>query len=211
MKYTDKWEDLTSKMGYWVDMSDPYITYDNKYIESVWWLLQNLSKKDLLYKGFTIQPYSPAAGTGLSSHELNQPGCYRDVKDRTATVQFAISNQQSVTLKLNLSIANCPLYILAWTTTPWTLPSNTALAVGKDIDYVFVESFNPFSGTPQTVILAKELLNKYFSEKHTDLKFEDYKPGDKNIPFKITGHCKGSDLAGISYEQLLPFEIELSI
>ncbi len=205
MKYTDKWEALTAQMGYWVDMSDPYITYDNKYIESVWWLLQNLSKKDLLYKGFTIQPYSPAAGTGLSSHELNQPGCYRDVKDRTATVQFAISNQQSAILKLNLPFANCPLYILAWTTTPWTLPSNTALAVGKDIDYVFVESFNPFSGNLQTVILAKDLLNKYFSEKHTDLKFEDYKTGDKNIPFKIVGHCKGSDLAGISYEQLLPF------
>jgi len=205
MKYTDKWEALTAQMGYWVDMSDPYITYDNKYIESVWWLLQNLSKKDLLYKGFTIQPYSPAAGTGLSSHELNQPGCYRDVKDRTATVQFAISNQQSAILKLNLPIANCPLYILAWTTTPWTLPSNTALAVGKDIEYVFVESFNPFSGKPQSIILAKDLVNKYFSEKHTDLKFEDYKPGDKNIPFKIVGHCKGSDLAGISYEQLLPF------
>jgi isoleucyl-tRNA synthetase len=205
MKYTDKWEALTAQMGYWVDMRDPYITYDNKYIESVWWLLQNLSKKDLLYKGFTIQPYSPAAGTGLSSHELNQPGCYRDVKDRTATVQFAISNQQSAILKLNLPIANCPLYILAWTTTPWTLPSNTALAVGKDIEYVFVESFNPFSGKPQSIILAKDLVNKYFSEKHTDLKFEDYKPGDKNIPFKIVGHCKGSDLAGISYEQLLPF------
>ena len=197
MKYTDKWEDVTAKMGYWVDMKDPYITYDNKYIESVWWLLQNLSKKDLLYKGFTIQPYSPAAGTGLSSHELNQPGCYRDVKDRTATVQFKVKDSKFK--------VNGDLYILAWTTTPWTLPSNTALAVGKDIDYVFVESFNPFTGTLQTVVLAKDLVNKYFSEKHTDLKFEDYKPGDKNIPFKIVNHCKGSDLAGISYEQLLPF------
>jgi isoleucyl-tRNA synthetase len=204
MKYTDKWEALTAQMGYWVDMSDPYITYDNKYIESVWCLLQNLSKKDLLYKGFTIQPYSPAAGTGLSSHELNQPGCYRDVKDRTATVQFKILNDK---LEINNSTFNIqhPTFILAWTTTPWTLPSNTALAVGKDIDYVLVKSFNPFSGTPQTVILAKDLVNKYFSEKHTDLKFEDYKPGDKNIPFKIVGHCKGADLAGISYEQLLPF------
>ena len=165
MKYTDRWENLTNTMGYWVDMTDPYITYDNKYIESVWWLLQNLSKKDLLYKGFTIQPYSPAAGTGLSSHELNQPGCYKDVKDRTATVQFAISKEQSVQFKL--PIANCPFYILAWTTTPWTLPSNTALAVGKDIDYVFVESFNPFTGAPQVVVLAKDLVNKYFSEKHT--------------------------------------------
>jgi isoleucyl-tRNA synthetase len=206
MKYTDKWEEVTEKMGYWVDMSDPYITYDNKYIESVWWLLQNLSKKDLLYKGFTIQPYSPAAGTGLSSHELNQPGCYRDVKDRTAVVQFKliadskfqIPNLQSVNLQSEI-------YFLAWTTTPWTLPSNTALAVGKDIDYVFVKSFNPFSGAPQTVILAKELVHKFFSEKHTDLPFENYKAGDKEIPFKITGHCKGSDLAGISYEQLLPF------
>ncbi len=197
MRYTDKWEDVTAKMGYWVDMTDPYITYDNKYIESVWWLLQNMNNKGLLYKGFTIQPYSPAAGTGLSSHELNQPGCYRDVKDRTATVQFKVNDSKFNT--------KGDLYILAWTTTPWTLPSNTALAVGKDIDYVFVESFNPFSGALQTVLLAKDLVNKYFSEKHTDLKFEDYKPGDKNIPFKIVNHCKGSDLAGISYEQLLPF------
>lgn len=207
MKYTDKWEEVTSKMGYWVDMKDPYITYDNKYIESVWWLLQNLSKKDLLYKGFTIQPYSPAAGTGLSSHELNQPGCYRDVKDRTATVQFKIVDFRSTNEQLNSDILNLKsdIFILAWTTTPWTLPSNTALAVGKDIDYVFVETFNPFTGTLQTVVLAKDLLNKYFSEKNSDLKFEDYKPGDKNIPFKIVNHCKGFDLAGISYEQLLPF------
>jgi isoleucyl-tRNA synthetase len=204
MKYTDKWEEVTGKMGYWVDMTDPYITYDNKYIESVWWLLQNMYNKNLLYKGFTIQPYSPAAGTGLSSHELNQPGCYRDVKDRTATVQFKIKTEELKTTHSTFKIQH-PTFILAWTTTPWTLPSNTALAVGKDIDYVFVESFNPFSGTPQTVVLAKDLLNKYFSEKHTDLKFEDYKPGDKNIPFKIVGHCKGSELAGISYEQLLPF------
>jgi isoleucyl-tRNA synthetase len=208
MKYTDKWEDVTAKMGYWVDMNDPYITYDNKYIESVWWLLQNMNNKGLLYKGFTIQPYSPAAGTGLSSHELNQPGCYRDVKDRTATVQFKVGRQQLTELKTTLPTLHLHtdhLFFLAWTTTPWTLPSNTALAVGKDIEYVFVESFNPFSGHPQTVILAKDLLNKYFSEKHTDLKFEDYKAGDKNIPFKIVGHAKGSELAGISYEQLLPF------
>jgi isoleucyl-tRNA synthetase len=201
MKYTDVWENLTDIMGYWVDMSDPYVTYDNKYIESVWWLLQNLSKKDLLYKGFTIQPYSPAAGTGLSSHELNQPGCYKDVKDRTATVQFKLKD----TSKLKIQILSGDVFIMAWTTTPWTLPSNTALAVGKDIDYVFVESFNPFSGLQQTFVLAKDLVNKYFSEKHTDLKFEDYKVGDKNIPFKIVGHCKGSDLAGLQYEQLLPF------
>ncbi len=204
MKYTDKWEDVTAKMGYWVDMKDPYITYDNKYIESVWWLLQNLNNKNLLYKGFTIQPYSPAAGTGLSSHELNQPGCYRDVKDRTATVQFRLTSNEFRIPNSEIVIRNSTFF-LAWTTTPWTLPSNTALAVGKDIDYVFVESFNPFSGAPQTVVLAKDLVNKYFSEKHTDLKFEDYKVGDKNIPFKIVNHCKGSDLEGISYEQLLPF------
>lgn len=205
MKYTDKWEDVTARMGYWVDLSDPYITYDNKYIESVWWLLQNLAKKDLLYKGFTIQPYSPAAGTGLSSAELNQPGCYRDVKDRTATVQFKVSGGQKTVADLHLHNTGEELYFLAWTTTPWTLPSNTALAVGKDIDYVMVESFNPFTGKQQTVILAKDLVGKYFSEKHTDLKFEDYKPGDKNIPFKIVGHAKGSQLEGIHYEQLLPF------
>ncbi|WP_317898693.1 isoleucine--tRNA ligase [Aurantibacillus circumpalustris] len=204
MKYTDKWEEVTAKMGYWVDMSDPYITYDNKYIESVWWLLQNLSRKDLLYKGFTIQPYSPAAGTGLSSHELNQPGCYRDVKDRTAVVQFKVDVRVNPVL-LSDNIGADEVFFLAWTTTPWTLPSNTALAVGKDIDYVFVKSFNPFSGELQTVILAKELVNKYFSEKHTDLSFENYKVGDKEIPFKIVGHCKGSDLEGVSYEQLLPF------
>lgn len=204
MKYTDKWENITSQMGYWVDMSDPYITYDNKYIESVWWLLQNLSKKDLLYKGFTIQPYSPAAGTGLSSHELNQPGCYRDVKDRTATVQFKIADSKLQIPNLQLDNLQSAIYFLAWTTTPWTLPSNTALAVGKDIEYVFVETFNPFDGALQTVVLAKDLLSKYFPEKNAELKFEDYKVGDKNIPFKTVGKCKGSDLAGIQYEQLLP-------
>ena len=206
MKYTDKWEELTGKMGYWVDMTDPYITYDNKYIESVWWLLNNLYKKEMLYKGFTIQPYSPAAGTGLSSHELNQPGCYRDVKDRTATVMFRMIDSKLLKNKDSQLVPIENAYFLAWTTTPWTLPSNTALAVGKDIEYVFVNSFNPFSGKSQTFILAKDLLNKYFSEKHTDLKFEDYKSGDKNIPFKIIGHCKGSELAGTTYEQLLPFE-----
>lgn len=204
MKYTDKWEELTAKMGYWVDMSDPYITYDNKYIESVWWLLQNLSKKELLYKGYTIQPYSPAAGTGLSSHELNQPGCYRDVKDRTAVVQFKVLNDK---LEMNGSVFNTgqSTYILAWTTTPWTLPSNTALAVGKEIDYVLVKTVNPFTGSLQTVILAKDLVHKYFSEKHANVSFEEYKAGDKEIPFEIAGQCKGADLEGLSYEQLLPF------
>jgi len=140
MKYTDKWEDVTAQMGYWVDMKDPYITYDNRYIESVWWLLQNLYKKDLLYKGYTIQPYSPAAGTGLSSHELNQPGCYRDVKDRTAVAMFKIKNNEELKIK-NLK---GEVFFLAWTTTPWTLPSNTALAVGKDIEYAAVKTFHPF-------------------------------------------------------------------
>lgn len=208
MKYTDKWEELTAKMGYWVDMSDPYITYDNKYIESVWWLLQNLYKKNLLYKGYTIQPYSPAAGTGLSSHELNQPGCYRDVKDRTATVQFKIRKKEFEKHAVLNQFKNneTDFYFLAWTTTPWTLPSNTALAVGKDIDYVFVNSFNPFTGNSQVVVLAKDLLNKYFSEKNAELNLADYKAGDKNIPFKVISQCKGSELAGIHYDQLLPFQ-----
>jgi isoleucyl-tRNA synthetase len=203
MKYTDKWEDLTSQMGYWVDMKDPYITYDNKYIESVWWLLKNMYSKNLLYKGYTIQPYSPAAGTGLSSAELNQPGCYRDVKDRTAVAQFKVVPGQK--MPEGLKLPNTDLYFLAWTTTPWTLPSNTALAVGKDIVYVAVETFNPFTHKHQTVILAQELLAKYFSEKHTDLPFNEYKPGDKNIPFRIVGHATGAQLEGIHYEQLLPF------
>jgi isoleucyl-tRNA synthetase len=211
MKYTDKWEEVTAQMGYWVDMSDPYITYDNKYIESVWWLLNNLHTKNLLYKGYTIQPYSPAAGTGLSSHELNQPGCYKDVKDRTATVMFKIKEDSKLQIA-NLQSENLQsaIYFLAWTTTPWTLPSNTALAVGKDIDYVAVKTFHPHPAKGKeldeiVLILAKNLVNKYFSEKHTDLKFEDYKAGDKNIPFKIVAHYKGSQLEGTAYNQLLPF------
>ena len=203
MKYTDIWNDLTEKMGYWVDMDHPYITYENKYIESVWWLLNNLYSKDLLYKGFTIQPYSPAAGTGLSSHELNQPGCYRDVKDRTAVAMFKVADVSNSILQ-NLNVAE-PIYFLAWTTTPWTLPSNTALAVGKNIDYVAVKTFSPFTFESITVVLAKELLNKHFSEKNAELKLEDYKAGDKNIPYKVLASYKGSDLAGVSYEQLLPF------
>jgi isoleucyl-tRNA synthetase len=204
MKYTDKWEELTEIMGYWVDMTDPYVTYDNKYIESVWWLLKNLYSKNLIYKGYTIQPYSPAAGTGLSTHELNQPGCYRDVKDRTATVMFRIKNDELRIVKSEIVIHNST-FVLAWTTTPWTLPSNTALAVGKDIEYVFINSLNPFSGYAETYILAKVLASKYFPEKNAELNFDDYKHGDKNIPFKIVGHCKGADLASIEYEQLLPF------
>lgn len=202
MKYTDKWEDLTKKMGYWVDMKQPYITYDNKYIESVWWLLNNLYGKGMLYKGFTIQPYSPAAGTGLSSHELNQPGCYRDVKDRTAVAMFKIKQGQN---SLSFREGWGEVSFLAWTTTPWTLPSNTALAVGKGVVYVAVKTFNPFTHKAVTVILAKELMSKYFSEKNAELKFEDYKEGDKNIPFKVLNEFTGAELEGIQYEQLLPF------
>lgn len=209
MKYTDKWEEVTAQMGYWVDMSDPYITYDNKYIESVWYLLKDLYNKNLLYKGYTIQPFSPAAGTGLSSAELNQPGCYKNVKDRTATVQFKIKDFRGKKfnneLESKFQNLTSDFYLLAWTTTPWTLPSNTALAVGKNIDYVLVETFNPFTGLIQIVILAKELVNKYFPEKNAELNFNDFKIGDKNIPFRIISTVKGSDLEGIQYEQLLPF------
>lgn len=227
MKYTDKWEELTAKMGYWVNMNDPYITYDNKYIESVWWLLQNLYKKNLLYKGYTIQPYSPAAGTGLSSHELNQPGCYRDVKDRTATVMFKVrKGNKWEKLLSEKGIANDAftddVFFLAWTTTPWTLPSNTALAVGKEIQYVFAKTRHPFNTDKLiTVILASDLLLKYFPSP-TEIKLSDYKPGDKKIGYElITWKSKdgfvdkdtpltlsevlGSDLAGIHYDQLLPF------
>ncbi|MBS1634913.1 MAG: isoleucine--tRNA ligase [Bacteroidetes bacterium] len=204
MKYTDKWSDITKKMGYWVDMENPYITYDNKYIESVWWLLNNLYTKDLLYKGFTIQPYSPAAGTGLSSHELNQPGCYRDVKDRTAVAMFKIADASALLEK------GAEAFFMAWTTTPWTLPSNTALAVGKDIEYVAVKTFHPHPVKgkelePVVVILAKDLLDKYFPSKSAELKFEDYKAGDKAIPFQVIKSYKGSELAGTVYNQLLPF------
>lgn len=198
MKYTDKWEELTRIMGYWVDMTNPYITYDNKYIESVWWLLAQLFEKGLLYKGYTIQPFSPAAGTGLSSHELNQPGCYRNVKDTSAVAMFE--------LKESLPEADGnKVFVLAWTTTPWTLPSNTALAVGKKIEYRLVKTINQYSHEINYVVLAKELLGKYFPEKNADLKFEDYKPGDKNIPFQIICGLTGSDLEGKYYHQLLPF------
>ncbi len=209
MKYTDKWEELTRIMGYWVDMQHPYVTYENTYIESVWWLLQNLYKKDLLYKGYSIQPYSPAAGTGLSSHELNQPGCYKAVKDRTATAMFKlISTLAPLSTGEGLGVrSGGNVFVLAWTTTPWTLPSNTALAVGEKITYVGVKTFNPFSHQLISVILAKDLVGKYFSEKNAALKFEDYKAGDKAIPFEILGEFKGSDLVGLKYEQLLPYAL----
>ncbi len=203
MKYKDMWDDLTVKMGYWVDMDHPYITFDNKYIESVWWLLKQLYNKNLMYKGYTIQPYSPAAGTGLSTHELNQPGCYKDVKDTTAIAQFkVIRNDKSENLFNNI---DTDLFILAWTTTPWTLPSNTALAVGPKISYVKVRTFNQYTGIPITVILAKDRLASYFLEKNRELAMEDYKLGDKNIPFQILEEFVGKDLYDVSYEQLMPF------
>ncbi|MEA3443689.1 MAG: class I tRNA ligase family protein, partial [Bacteroidota bacterium] len=203
MKYTDLWEDLTDKMGYWVDMDNPYITFDNRYIETLWWLLKQLFEKGLLYKGYTIQPFSPAAGTGLSSHELNQPGCYRDVKDQTAIAQFKVVRDKKSEAIYNG--VGSELFFLAWTTTPWTLPSNTALAVGAKIKYLKVKSFNQYTGEPITVILAKERFRNYFPEKNDELIFDEYKTGDKKIPHQIVGEYTGDKLEGINYEQLLPW------
>ena len=199
MKFTKEWTDLTHKMGYWVDLENPYITYDNKYIETLWYLLKDLYKKGYLYKGYTIQPYSPAAGTGLSSHELNQPGCYRDVKDTTVVAQFKM-----VDPKPEMTQHGTP-YFLAWTTTPWTLSSNTALCVGPKIEYVAVQSFNPYTGEPATYVCAKALLNAHFNPKAAEIAFEDYKAGDKLVPFKVVAEYKGTDLVGMKYEQLLPW------
>ena len=205
MKFTKEWTDLTHKMGYWVDLDDPYITYDNRYIETLWWLLKQLYNKNLLYKGYTIQPYSPAAGTGLSSHELNQPGCYRDVKDTTVIGQFKMKNP-----KPEMAEWGTP-YFIAWTTTPWTLPSNVALCVGPKIDYVAVQTYNSYSGEKMTVVLAKALLNMHFNPKAAELALEDYKPGDKLVPFKVVGEYKGTDLVGMEYEQLLPWVKPVSV
>lgn len=199
MKFTKEWEDLTDKMGYWVDMENPYITYDNRYIETLWYLLKELYKKGLLYKGYTIQPYSPAAGTGLSSHELNQPGCYRDVKDTTCTAQFHILDP-----KPEMAQFGDPFF-LAWTTTPWTLPSNTALCVGPNFTYVAVQTYNQYTGMPMTVVLAKDLMDAHFNPKAAGLELSDYKIGDKLIPFKVVGEWKGPELAGMHYEQLIPW------
>ena len=203
MKYTDMWEDLTHKMGYWVDMDHPYITYDNRYIETLWWMLKELYKKGLLYKGYTIQPFSPAAGTGLSTHELNQPGCYRDVKDTTCTGQFkVVKNNESEFL---FKDADADVFFLAWTTTPWTFPSNTALAVGSSIKYVRVRSFNPYTGEPLIAVVAKDLVNSFFNPKNAELSLADYTPGDKKIPFKILDEFDGQKLIGLRYEQLIPW------
>lgn len=204
MKYKDMWDKLTTQMGYWVDLDNPYITFKNEYIETLWYLLGQLYQKGYLYKGYTIQPFSPAAGTGLSSHELNMPGCYRDVKDTTAVVQFSMKEQQKLKEQFNIK-AEEHIYFIAWTTTPWTLPSNTALAVGPGIDYVFVRTFNPYSGELEIVVMAKARMNAYCPEKNAALAFTDYKKGDKDIPFEVLAECKGKDLVGYSYEQLMNF------
>ena len=207
MRYTDIWNDLTEKIGYWVDMEDPYITYKPKYMESVWWLLKQLYNKQLLYKGYTIQPYSPKAGTGLSSHELNQPGCYRDVSDTTVVAQFKVRQFPEKLAKHFESIKE-PIHILAWTTTPWTLPSNTALAVGKEIEYVLVKTYNQYTFEPITIIIGKPLLAKQFGKKFVEgdaQALATYTPESKTIPYQVLGECKGADLVGTTYEQLIPW------
>ncbi|MBG7629531.1 MAG: class I tRNA ligase family protein, partial [Bacteroidetes bacterium] len=208
LRYTDIWENLTLKMGHWVDMEDPYVTYKPKYMETVWWLLAEMYKKGLIYKGYTIQPYSPKAGTGLSSHELNQPGTYQDVTDTTAVAQFkAVKN----TLPEMLQNVEGDIHFLAWTTTPWTLPSNTALTVGKKIDYVLVKSFNQYTFEPISVILAKNLVGKQFSKKffvvENEAQLTEYKANDKKIPFIVVQEFKGADILEAKYEQLLPYAL----
>ena len=205
MKYTKEWVALTERIGYWVDMDNPYITYDNKYIETLWHLLKDIYGKGLLYKGYTIQPYSPAAGTGLSSHELNQPGCYRDVKDTTVVGQFKIKNP-----KAEMAQWGTP-YFLAWTTTPWTLPSNVALCVGPKIEYVAVQTYNSYTGEKMTAVLAKSLLYSHFNKKAEEIALEDYKPGDKLVPFKVVAEYMGPDLVGMEYEQLIPWVKPVSV
>ena len=199
MMYTQEWTDLSHKMGYWVDMEHPYITYDNKYIETLWWLLKQLYNKGYLYKGYTIQPYSPAAGTGLSSHELNQPGCYRDVKDTTVTAQFRMLDP-----KPEMAEWGTP-YFLAWTTTPWTLPSNTALCVGPKIEYVAIRTYNMYTGSPITVVMAKARIGAYFNPQGENMDLATYKQGDKIIPYQIVGNYSGAELVGMRYEQLMPW------
>ena len=199
MTYTKEWEDLTNQMGYWVDMEEPYITYDNRYIETLWYLLKELYTKKMLYKGYSIQPYSPAAGTGLSTHELNQPGCYKDVKDTTCTAQFKVLDPKPEMDQFGEA------FFIAWTTTPWTLPSNTALCVGPNVTYVAVQSYNPYTNAPMTAVIAKELVDAYFNPKAADLALDSYNAGDKLIPFAIVGEWKGSELAGMHYEQLIPW------
>jgi isoleucyl-tRNA synthetase len=220
MRYKDLWDDITRKMGYWVDLDNPYITYENNYIESVWWLLKRLYDKGLMYKGYTIQPFSPAAGTGLSSHELNMPGTYRDVTDTSAVAQFKIvrnvkseflfkaaenANQDMPSAVKESRIENRELFFLAWTTTPWTLPSNVALAAGAKINYTLVQTFNPYTHLPVIVILAKDLIGKWFKPEQAESDFAAYQPGDKLIPYHVIGEFKGADFEYIEYEQLLPY------
>jgi len=207
MMYKDQWDDLTRKMGYWVDLKNPYITYEKEYIESLWWLLKQFYEKKLLYKGYTIQPYSPGAGTGLSSHELNLPGCYKEVKDTSVVAQFNVTADGKSEFLFS-PLKNTPwknVYILAWTTTPWTLPSNTALAIGEKINYVQVNTFNQYTYQPISVVLAKDLVGKYFPEKNRELKLADYKPGDKAIPFAVVQEFSGKSLIGLRYDQLMPY------
>ena len=203
MRYTDVWNDMTRRIGFWLDLEKPYVTYHTKYIESVWHLLKKLYDEDLLYKGYTIQPYSPAAGTGLSSHELNQPGTYKPVKDTTIVAQFKVKPDHASEFLFNDAFGE--VFILAWTTTPWTLPSNTALTVGPKLEYVRVKTFNPYTHEPQTVVLAKARLNAYFNEKNENASFDDYKKDGKNIPWTIDGEFYGHQLEGVRYEQLLPY------
>lgn len=203
MRYTDVWNDLTKRIGFWLDLEKPYVTYHTKYIESVWHLLKQLYDQDLLYKGYTIQPYSPAAGTGLSSHELNQPGTYKPVKDTSVVAQFKVKRDAASEWLFKDAFGD--VFILAWTTTPWTLPSNCALTVGPKLDYVRVKTFNPYTHAPQTVVLAKARLNAYFKEEHKDASFEDYKKDGKNIPWSIDIEFYGHQLEGVRYEQLLPY------
>src|SRR6186713_2875805 len=211
LRYKDKWDDITRKMGYWVDLNDPYITFKNEYIETVWWLLSELYKKGLLYESVSIQPYSPAAGTGLSSHELNQPGTYKDVKDTSAVAMFRAVNESMVNSQWYKQIdpndlMTNDIYFLAWTTTPWTLPSNLGLTVGPNIDYVLVKTFNPYTHLTINVILAKSLLNKYFKLEDENIGFEEYNEKTKVLPWKILTEFKGKDLDGLRYEPILPYE-----
>ena len=206
MKYTDVWNDLTEKMGYWVDLENPYITYQNEYIETLWFLLKDLYKKGLLYKGYTIQPYSPAAGTGLSSHELNQPGTYKDVKDTTIVAEFRIDKSQVHPLINTLvETADEDVAFIAWTTTPWTLPSNSALAVGPKIEYVKIKTFNQYTGAPVSVVLAKNLISKHFKAEGQKASFQDYKVGDKIVPWEQVAEFSGAELVGLRYHQLFPY------
>lgn len=207
MRYTDMWNDLTRKMGYWVDVEQPYMTYDTKYIESVWWALSQLYEKGFMYKGHSVQPYSPKAGTGLSSHELNQPGCYKEVKDTSCVAQFRVESEENIPFK---NVGDAPLYLLAWTTTPWTLPSNTALTVGPNIDYVLIQTWNQYTHLPIQVVLAKKLVDKQFGKKYTrvtDPSSLRYVKGDKEIPYAVVDSCRGAELCGIRYEQLLNYSL----